>query len=170
MSLENVFQHSSELRAEICKDLSEKQTQRAMIWMNLQDTLNRGDFAAMDAFFHDDFSYGNPSRPDLGSYASWKTSPMELYKRFPPSAYRTKAVAGANDDEVWVYCHHTGKHTGGPYMGKPPEGKEISVEWFSSVSFKGDKIVRIFSIADVLSMLIQIDVVDPAVLPVDPYK
>jgi hypothetical protein len=165
-----VFQHSAELRADMCRNLSEKQAQCAMTWMDLQDNLNRGNFAAMDDFFHADFSYGNPSRPDLGSYESWKTSPMELYKRFPPSAYRTKSVAGANDNEIWVYCHHTGKHTGGPYMGKAPVGKEISVEWFSTVSFTGGKISRIFSIADVLSMLIQIDVVDPIVLPVDPYK
>ena len=69
-----------------------------------------------------------------------------------------------------MYCHHTGLHTGGNYMGIAPTGNPINVEWFSTVTFKDGKIIRIFSIADVLSMLIQIGVVDPSKLPVDPYK
>lgn len=151
--------------------LTEKQKSHVRIWMKLQDTLNAGKFGAeMDAFFHPQMTYGNPSRPDLGTYAQWKTSPEELYQRFPPSHYRTINATGIGDDEIWVYCHHTGKHEGGNYMGIAPTGNEINVEWFSTVTFKDGKIVRIFSIADVLSMLIQVGRIDPAALPVDPYK
>jgi len=151
--------------------LTPRQKDNLRTWMRLQDTLNAGKFGAeMDAFFHPDMTYGNPSRPDLGTYKQWKTSPEELYKRFPPSHYRTLNATGIGDDEIWVYCHHTGLHTGGNYMGIAPSGNPINVEWFSTVTFKDGKIIRIFSIADVLSMLIQIGVVDAAKLPVDPYK
>jgi predicted ester cyclase len=115
-------------------------------------------------------TYGNPSRPDLGSYKEWKTSPEQLYHRFPPSYYRTVDAVGKGDDEIWVHCHHVGAHTGGRYMGLEPTGNQISVEWFSTVRFSGGKIIRIFSIADVLTMLIQVGVVSPTSLPVDPYK
>ena len=112
----------------------------------------------MDAFFHLDMTYGNPSRPDLGTYKSWKTSPEELYKRFPPSHYRTISATARGDDEIWVYCHHTGAQSG-RYMGVEPQGQVINVEWFSIVTFKDGLIIRIFSIADVLSMLIAVGVI-----------
>jgi hypothetical protein len=55
-------------------------------------------------------------------------------------------------------------------MGIPPKGQEINVEWFSIVTFKGERILRIFSIADVLGMFVSVGVIDPKMLPVDPYK
>jgi predicted ester cyclase len=79
-------------------------------------------------------------------------------------------VTARSDDEIWVYCHHAGKQTGGTYMSIPPKGQEIHVEWFSIVTFKREKILRIFSIADVLGMFISVGVIDPKMLPVDPYK
>jgi predicted ester cyclase len=167
---ESAFILSEAKKNEICSHLTPIQKQRALIWMKLQETLNKGDFVAMDGFFDADFTYGNPSRPDLGSYASWKTSPVALYKTFPPCLYRTLAVTARSDDEIWVYCHHAGKQTGGNYMGVPPKGQEINVQWFSMVTFKGSKILRIFSIADVLGMFINVGVIDPKMMPVDPYK
>ena len=151
--------------------LTAQQKANVQTWMDMQDTLNAGEFGAeMDALFHPDMTYGNPSRPDLGSYASWKTSPEQLYARFPPSHYRTLEAWGKGDDEIVVYCHHYGKLTGGRYMGIEPQGQEISVEWYSTVNFKEGKIVRIYSIADVLGMMISVGRIDPAVMPVDPYK
>jgi len=167
----SLFKLTEDQIAKMTAHLTPKQAERARIWIALQETLNRGEFdGRMDAFFHPEFTYGNPSRPDLGSYASWKTSPVALYKTFPPSAYRTKAVTAASDDEIWVYCHHHGKQTGGRYMGQEPRGQEINVEWFSTVTFKDDKILRIFSIADVLGMFISVGAIDPSMLPTDPYK
>jgi hypothetical protein len=55
-------------------------------------------------------------------------------------------------------------------MGIDPAGNEINVEWFSIVKFKDGKIIRIFSIADVLGMLISVGVVDSKKMPVDPYQ
>lgn len=167
----SLFTLTEAQKVEMTKHLTPKQAQRARTWIALQETLNRGEFdERMDNFFHPEFTYGNPSRPDLGSYASWKTSPVNLYRVFPPSAYRTKAVTGMSDDEIWVYCHHHGKQTGGRYMGQEPRGQEINVEWFSTVHFKDDKIIRIFSIADVLGMFISVGALDPKMLPTDPYK
>jgi hypothetical protein len=57
-----------------------------------------------------------------------------------------------------------------PGMGVPPKGQEINVQWFSIVNFRGSKILCIFSIADVLGMFISVGVIDPKMLPVDPYK
>lgn len=151
--------------------LTPAQKRKVQIWMDLQDTLNSGEFGAgMDKYFHPDMTYGNPSRPDLGTYKQWKTSPKELYKRFPPSHYRTVDALGKGDDEIWVYCDHVGELTGGRYMGQQPKGQKIHVEWFSTVKFKDDLIIRIFSIADVLGMLIAVGVIDPKAMPIDPYK
>ena len=150
--------------------LTERQKENVRIWIRLQETLNAGKFGdEMDAFFHPQMTYGNPNRPDLGSYQSWKISPAELYKRFPPSHYATLDATARGDDEIWVYCHHDGKQVG-RYMGVEPRGQEISVEWFSVVKFKEGKIIRIFSIADVLGMLIKVGAVDPSTMPTDPYR
>jgi SnoaL-like polyketide cyclase len=154
----------------LCANMTAQQETNLRFWLDLQQTLNDGDFVKMDTFFHPDFTYGNPSRPDLGSYESWKTSPVELYKRFPPSRYVTLAAAASTDDRLWVHCHHHGYLTGGNYMGQEPKGQEINVEWFSTVDFKDGNIFRIFSIADVLGMLISVGAIDPSVMPVDPYK
>ena len=168
---EKYYVLSDEEKNRLTAHLSLKHKQYAMVWMELHETLNRGDFDAMDAFFHPDFTYGNPNRPDLGSYESWKTSPMALYKTFPPSLYRMVAVAaGPNDDEIWTYNHHHGYQTGGPYMGQPPKGQRIHVEWYSTLKFKDDKLVHIYSIADVLGMFISVGAIDPKMMPVDPYK
>ena len=133
---ESDFALTEAQKNEICRHLTSKQKQRALTWMKLQETLNKGDFVAMDSFFDADFTYGNPSRPDLGSYASWKPSPVPLYKTFPPSLYRTLAVTARGDDEIWVYCHHAGKQTGGNYMGVAPKGQEINVQWLPVVPYK----------------------------------
>src|SRR5690606_31656879 len=97
------------------------------------------------------------------------TSPRALYTTFPPSLYRTLKAWGSGDDEICVLCHHHGKHTGGPYMGVKPTGNQLDVLWFSWLKFEGDKIVHIYSISDVLSMLIDLEVI-AAPQPVDPYK
>ena len=99
----------------------------------------------------------------------WKTSPQGRYKTFPPSVYRTLKAWGRGDDEICVLCHHHGKQTGGPYMGVQPKGQELNVVWFSWLRFEGDKIVHIYSISDVLTMLIDIGVIEHK-QPVDPYK
>lgn len=164
------FVLSKDKRAEITRGLTDRQTFMVNQWMDLHDALNRGDWDAMDTFFDTEkMTYDNPNRPDLGGYFQWKTSPQALYKTFPPSTYRTLKAWGRGDDEICVLCHHHGKQTGGPYMGVPPKGQEINVVWFSWVKFEGDKIVHIYSISDVLTMLIDIGVID-APQPVDPYK
>ncbi|MCF1592594.1 ester cyclase [Streptomyces muensis] len=151
--------------------LTPRQKKNLQSWIDLQEVLNAGEFdEKMDAFFHPDMTYGNPSRPDLGSYREWKESPRQLYRVFPPSRYRVVDAVGKGDDEIWVYCEHMGEHVGGRYMGVEPTGNPIKVEWFSVVTFKDGLIYRIFSIADVLTMLIQVGVVEPSALPVDPYK
>jgi predicted ester cyclase len=91
-------------------------------------------------------------------------------KTFPPSAYRTLKAWGRGDDEICVLCHHHGKHTGGPYMGVQPTGNQLDVLWFSWLKFEGDKIVHIYSISDVLSMLKDLEVIKDVPQPVDPYK
>jgi SnoaL-like polyketide cyclase len=163
------FTLSPAKRAEITAGLTPKQAKMVTHWMDLHEVLNRGDFKGMDAFFHPDMTYSNPNRPDLGTYNVWKTSPQGLYKTFPPSVYRTLKAWGRGDDEICVLCHHYGKQTGGPYMGIPPKGQEINVHWFSWIKFKDDKIFHIYSISDVLSMLIDIGVIEHK-QPVDPYK
>src|SRR3546814_17199962 len=52
--------------------LTEGQKKMVKHWTDLQETLNRGDFDTLDQFFHKDFRYGNPNRPDLGNYEEWK--------------------------------------------------------------------------------------------------
>jgi predicted ester cyclase len=164
------FVLSKEVRDKITAGLTSRQSFMVNHWMNLHDTLNRGDWDAMDVFFDTDkMTYGNPNRPDLGTYWQWKTSPQGLYKTFPPSAYRTLKAWARGDDEICVLCHHQGKHTGGRYMGVEPTGNQLDVLWFSWLKFEGDKIIHIYSISDVLSMLIDLEVI-PSLQPVDPYK
>ncbi|WP_336971311.1 ester cyclase [Sphingobium aromaticiconvertens] len=149
--------------------LTDQQKKMVKHWTDLQEVLNAGDFEGMDRFFHPDFRYGNPNRPDLGTYDQWKTSPVALYKTFYPAAYKTIDAVGKGEDEIWIYATHYCKHVGGPYMGVQPTGNEFQVNWFSIVKFQDDKIVNIFSISDVLTMLKDIGVVDVP-QPVDPYK
>jgi hypothetical protein len=164
------FTLSPAKRAEITKGLTPRQAHMVGRWMDLHEVINRADWNGMDAFFDTDkMTYDNPNRPDLGTYWVWKTSPQGLYKTFPPSVYRTVKAWGSGDDEICVLCHHTGRHTGGPYMGTPPSGVEMNVWWFSWLRFEGDKIVHIYSISDVLSFFKDIGVVDVP-QPVDPYK
>ncbi len=164
------FHLSADTRAEITKGLTERQAFMVTQWMDLHEVINRGDWDGMDAFFDiEKMTYDNPNRPDLGTYKVWKTSPQGLYKTFPPSVYRTLKAWGRGDDEICVLCHHHGKQTGGPYMGVQPKGQELNVIWFSWLRFEGDKIVHIYSISDVLTMLIDIGVIEHK-QPVDPYK
>jgi hypothetical protein len=162
------FTLSSAKRAEIIAGLTPRQAELVGKWMGLHDVLNRGDFDAMDDFFHPDMHYSNPNRPDLGTYASWKTSPMALWRVFPPCVYRTVDAWAKGDNEITVLCQHWGKHEGGRYWGNEPAGREINVWWYSTVTFKDDKIIHIYSIADVLSMLQGLGVIDVQ-MPVDPY-
>jgi predicted ester cyclase len=55
-------------------------------------------------------------------------------------------------------------------MGVPPHGQHINVHWFSILTFKDGKIINIYSISDVLTMLIDIGVIEKTKQPVDPYK
>lgn len=165
------FKHTPERRAAIVQGLTGAQAKMANHWMNLFDqAFNVGDFVKMDEFFHPDMTYSNPNRLDLGPYKQWKTSPVALYKTFPPSLYRVLEVYGRGEDKICVFCNHQGIQTGGPYMGVPPRGQKINVHWFSVLTFKDDKIIHIYSISDVLTMLIDIGVIEPNKQPVDPYK
>lgn len=150
--------------------MASDQERNKQAWRDLIEVLNRGDFGpAMDEFFHPDFEYDNASRPDLRSYAEWKKSPMHLYATFPPHQYTVADIA-AEADKVWVYCTQHGFHTGGPYMGVQPSGNQTHIEWFSIVTFKDGKIIKIFSIADLLAMFMQIGVLDESFMPVQPDR
>lgn len=157
-------------REKITAGLSKGQKSMVNHWIDLQETINKGDWDGMDTFFHPKMTYANPSRPDLGSYASWKTSPQALFRVFPPCLYRTTKVWGRGRTEIAVLCHHYGKQTGGRYMGVEPQGQEINVWWFSWIKFKDNKIIHIYSIADVLGMFIDVGVIEKSKLPTDPYK
>lgn len=168
-SLED-FKLSPEDRAKITDGLTERQTFMVNHWMNLHDVLNRGEFEKMDDFFDPEkMTYDNPNRPDLGVYKEWKTSPHGLWKVMPPCVYRTLKAWGSGENEICVLCHHHGMFTGSPYMGVEPNGNEINVVWFSWLRFEGDKIVHIYSISDVYTMLIDLGVIDKP-QPVDPYE
>jgi hypothetical protein len=164
------FTLSPEKRAEITDGLTPRQTFMTNQWMDLHGALNKGDWSGFDTYMDPaKMTYDNPNRPDLGTFAEWVTSPKALYDTFPPSVYRVLKAWGKGDDEICVLNHHHGKHTGGPYMGVPPTGNQLDVLWFSWIKFDGDKIVHIYSISDVLSMLIDLEVIE-APQPVDPYK
>lgn len=163
------FKLSPEKRAEICKGLTERQTFMVNQWMNIHDELNKGNFQALREYCDTSkFTYDNPNRPDLGSFEEWSTSPEGLYRTFPPCVYRTLKAWGNGDNEVCVLCHHYGKQEKA-YMGVPAKGQEINVMWFSWLRFEGDKLVHIYSISDVLTMFMDIGIID-APQPVDPYE
>ncbi|AXL53663.1 hypothetical protein DSC91_007208 [Paraburkholderia caffeinilytica] len=146
-----------------------QQEKNMQTWRDIQACCNRGDWEALATYFDPDFRYINASRPDLGTYDEWIKSPMANFTTFPPCRYTIKEMT-ATDDKVWAYCHHYGVHSGGPYMGIQPTGNEVNVEWISIVTFNGDKVIRIFSIADVLGMFIQLGVIDRSQLPVNPNR
>lgn len=137
-------------------------------WSALQAVLNRGDFDAMDDFFHPDFEYENPSRPDLRGYAAWKQSPMANYRIFKPSHYSVVRMV-ADGDDVWALCRQTGTHSEGLYMGREASGKSFSIDWFSIISFRDGRITKIVSVADVLGKFMQLGVINRDLTPVNPY-
>lgn len=148
----------------------ESKAQRHMqAWKDLQEVLNRGDFDAMDAFFHPDFEYSNPSRPDLTGYAAWKQSPVASYRTFQPSHYSVVRMT-ADGDDVWALCRQIGTHSDGQYMGLDASGRTFDIEWFSIISFRDGKIVKIFSIADVLGKFVQLGVLDARLKPTAAYN
>jgi len=138
-------------------------------WGELQEVLNRGDFDSMDRFFHPDFEYSNPSRPDLTGYAAWKQSPISSYRTFQPSHYSVVRMI-ADGDDVWAHCRQTGTHSDGNYMGLDASGRSFDIEWFSIISFRDGKIVKIFSIADVLGKFVQLGVLDAKLKPTAAYE
>lgn len=165
------FKHSPGRRQELAQGLTRQQAKMVNVWADVFDlAFNVGNFDKMDQYFHPDMTYGNPNRLDLPTYAKWKTSPMALYRTFPPSVYRILEAYGKGEDKICVFCNHQGVQTGGPYMGIPPTGQKINVHWFSILTFKDDKIFHIYSISDVLTMLIDIGVIDKNKQPIDPYK
>jgi len=137
-------------------------------WRELQETLNRGDFDAMDDFFHPDFEYSNPSRPDLKGYQAWKASPMANYRIFSPSTYSVKRMV-ADGDDVWALCNQTGTHSSSLYMGIEASGRSFDIDWVSIISFRDGKITKIVSIADVLGKFVQLGVLNKDLTPVNPY-
>ena len=164
------FNMTSAKRADITEGLTERQTFMANRWMDVLGVVSEGRWEEFNTLFDTEkMTYSNPNRPDMGTFDVWSAGARELFKTFPPCIYRALKVWGRGDDEICTFNHHYGKHTGGPYMGVQPTGNELNVLWFSWLKFEGDKIVHIYSISDVLSMLIDLEVID-APQPVDPYK
>lgn len=148
--------------------MNESGAENMVRWRELQATLNRGDFDAMDDFFHPDFEYSNPSRPDLRGYEAWKQSPIANYRIFSPSEYRVNRMI-ADGDDVWAWCSQSGTHSSSVYMGVEASGNTFDIDWFSIVSFKDGKITKIFSVADVLGKFVQLGVLGQDLRPIQPY-
>jgi hypothetical protein len=164
------FNLTTEDRARITAGLTERQAFMANQWMNIHVQLNKGNFSALHEYCDtENFTYDNPNRPDLGSFKEWSTSPQGLWDTFPPCVYRCMKAWGNGDDEICTLNHHYDKQEKLPYMGVPARGQEINVMWFSWLKFKGDKLVHIYSISDVLTMFMDIGIIS-APQPVDPYK
>jgi predicted ester cyclase len=147
--------------------MNDQQTRNLQTWTNLLNAATAGDHEGMDQFAHPDFTYVNPARPDLRTWAQWKQSPIALYTTFRPNHYWV-IKAAAVGDQIWSYAINDMRHTGGIYMGAPPRGNRIVAEWFSILSFKDGKIMQNFSLADLLGMLIQCGSVTADLLPVAP--
>ncbi|MFA7554678.1 MAG: ester cyclase [Spongiibacteraceae bacterium] len=164
------FNLSDADRAGMCEGLTDRQTFMANQWMNIHVELNKGNFKALHEYCDtENFTYDNPNRPDLGSFAEWSESPEGLYNTFPPCVYRMMKVWGSGENEICTLNHHYGKQEKLPYMGVQAKGQEINVMWFSWLKFEGDKLVHIYSISDVLTMFMDIGIIE-APQPVDPYK
>lgn len=157
-------------RAELTQGLTERQAFMANRWMDVLYASSEGRLDEFQFLFDTEkMTYANPNRPDMATFAVWSAGARELFKTFPPCVYRPLEIYARGDNEICTFNHHHGKHTGGPYMGVQPTGNELNVLWFSIIKFEGDKIVHIYSISDVLSMLIDLEVIS-APQPVDPYK
>lgn len=157
-------------RETLTEGFNERQRFMANRWIDVLAAVSNERWEEFDTLFDTEkMTYANPNRPDLGSFAMWAAGGKELAKTFPPNVYRPLEIFARGENEICTYNHHHGFHTGGPYMGVKPTGNELNALWFSIIRFEGDKIVHIYSISDVLSMLIDLEVIS-APQPVDPYK
>jgi len=152
---------------------NEKQRANALQILKVMDLQNQGraDSEEHDNQFHPDFVYANPSRPDLTDYKTWKQSPINLSKVFYPYLSAIRAMMPRGDNEFWFFGSAFGRHSGGPYMGVPPSGKEFYCDWHTIWNFKDGKVIRAYSICDVLSqILVPLGILNPATMPINPYR
>jgi predicted ester cyclase len=121
----------------------------------VQDAWNENRLDDLDQYFADDFKANSNMRTAGPGLAGAKASHQTNSQIF--SGRKVEIIDLIEEgDKVVLRNHATGKHTGGPWMGAPGDGKPYDIESWSIYRFRDGKIVEHWGLNDGTGLIMQL--------------
>ncbi len=120
---------------------------------------NKNNLAALDQFVAKDL-ISHSALPGLPpGLEGGKMAHQGFLASFPDTQTKTEDLIAEGDKVVERYTAH-GTHTG-DFMGAPPTGKKYSIESIVIFRFANGKIVEMWGLNDVQSLMMQLGLMAP---------
>jgi steroid delta-isomerase-like uncharacterized protein len=126
----------------------------------IEEALNKGNFAAAEGQFTEDYQVHVPGRSDLPRGEAAFKQMIGLWRGAFPDWHMTIEQLIAEGDLVTNRFTTRGTHRA-PLMGIPPTGKPMVVYGMEIHRFQGGKVAETWICDDVPSILVQLGVITP---------
>ena len=114
---------------------------------------NKGDLAAIDAFFSPNFVNHNPHSGSTSDLDGFKQT-WVMFRSVFPDFHTTVNDAIAEGDKVVLYVTNRGTH-GGEFLGVPPTNKQVAFKEMIIFRIVDEKIVERWGVSDMYGLLEQ---------------
>lgn len=148
--------------------MSQQSEAITVVRRNTEQVQSKGDFALFDRLFPDDYVDHTPQP----GFPATKDGTRALYRAlrtaFPD--FRAEIHFQFSDgDRVATYKTYHGTHDG-PFMGRPPSGKQVRFDSVDVMRIRGGQIVAHWGVGDLLGLLQQLGVVQTLSLDTPPAR
>jgi steroid delta-isomerase-like uncharacterized protein len=119
-----------------------------------EEVWNQQNFRIFDDMLHQDFRYHDPIRPDVKTKEDYQRFISDIQSRSPDTTYETLDIIAECQKVVILYSWSGTPVTdiaGAPLSGKKLEHKGVAIYYFEQ-----DKVVKIWDIWDMYSILKQL--------------
>ncbi len=133
---------------------------KAMYRRLIDEVFTQGKYAVIDEVVSPDFVEHAPLPVQATGREAPKQFAAMILSAFPNISFTVEQVVGEGDD-VFARIGAKGTNTGS-FMGMPPTGKQVTIEFMDLCRFSGGKVVEHWGVADNLGMMQQLGVIPVA--------
>ena len=124
-----------------------------------EEVVNKGNIDLMDQVLGPGYVYHGPPAPRIEGIDGFKGLLGQLLVAFPDLSGTVEEIVSEGNivaTRMTFTCHHNG-----PFVGVPPSGRPVSVEFTNFARFAAGKIVEDWDYYDLLGIFRQIGAMPP---------
>ncbi len=135
---------------------------KSIIRRNIEEGWNKGALEIIDEYYAPDYTYRNPSFPQVKDREDIKRIITKVRSSYPDAHFTIEDMIAEGNKVVMRYTFRGTDKGGSVTFGTPPTGKRVTMESIAICRFEGNKIAEEWELQDSLGLMRQLEVVPQA--------